>query len=68
MFLANDILPAATPLGSCPVGSVITIMLQVAETSLITVKTVKNNINPRNKYLVFLFIYYHPLYKFTPFL
>ena len=56
MFLANDILPAATPFGSVPDGSVITIMFQVADTSPMTVNTVKNNINPKNKYLLFLFI------------
>ena len=47
MLFAKDILPAAAPFGSSPVGSVITITLQVAEAVAITVKSIKTkNIKP----------------------
>ena len=41
MLFAKDILPAAAPLGSSPLGSVITITLQVAEAAAITEKSIK---------------------------
>ncbi len=40
MLSAKDILPAAAPLGSVPVGSVIMIMLHVAATLLIVIKNI----------------------------
>ena len=47
MLFAKDILPAAAPFGSSPVGSVITITLQVAEAAAITEKSIKTkNIKP----------------------
>ena len=47
MLFAKDILPAAAPFGSSPLGSVITITLQVAETVAITEKSIKTkNIKP----------------------
>ena len=42
MLSAKDILPAAAPFGSFPVGSVITIMLHVAATELMDNKNITN--------------------------
>jgi hypothetical protein len=47
MLFAKDILPAAAPFGSSPLGSVMTSTLQVAEAVAITEKSIKTkNIKP----------------------
>ena len=58
MFCAKDILPAAAPLGSSPVGSVITMMLQVAATLLIVI----NNMTKNTRETFNLFNFIHPSY------